>query len=238
MNQQYKTPGFLVSLALHGGLAAVLLGQQTFDSTETTIALPLKMDMFEIVQQVKPVVESAITEEIIEKVFEPQEVVKAPEPEPEPVVKPEKKIVKKQVNPEPVKRPEPVKPQVAAAQPVASPIVEPDVAEADITSNSNDGDKDLIRQMYKQQLLKTIAEHKYYPKRARRRHIEGRVEVGFVVMQDGVIENIRVADSSGESVLDKAALDAIRRAGRFDPIPIELGLSSWTFTVPLEYRFL
>ena len=235
MNQQYKIPGFLVSLALHGGLAAVLLAQQSFDSAETTTVIPLKMDMFEIVQQVKPAVESAITEEVIEKVLEPQEVVKAPEPEP--VVKP-KKIVKKQVKPAAVKRPEQVKPQVAESQPVAAPMVEPVVAEAAMSHSSNNGEKDLIRQRYKQQLLETIASHKYYPKRARRRHIEGRVEVGFVVMQDGVIENIRVADSSGESVLDKAALDAIRRAGRFDPIPIELGLSSWTFTVPLEYRFL
>jgi len=238
VNKQYKTPGFLVSLTLHGGLAALLLGQQSFMSMETTVALPLKMDMFEIVQQVQPSIESAIAKEIIEEVFEPQEVVEAPEPEPEPVVKPEKQIVKKQVKPELVKHSEPVKPQVATAQPVAAPIVEPDVAEADITSNSNDGKKDLIRQMYRQLLLKTIAEHKYYPKRARRRHIEGRVEVGFIVKHDGVIENIHVADSSGESVLDKAALDAVRRAGRFEPIPIELGLSSWSFTVPLEYRFL
>jgi len=237
VNQQYKTPGFLVSLALHGGLAAVLLGQQPFSSIETTVTLPLKMDMFEIVQQAKPSLEPVIPQEIVEKMVEPQEVVKAPEPEPEPVVKP-RKIVKKQVKPAPVKRAKKAQPQVAAAQPVASPIVEPDVAEADITSNSNDGEKDLIRQMYRQQLLKTIAAHKYYPKRARRRHIEGRVEVGFIVKHDGVIENIHVADSSGESVLDKAALDAIRRAGRFEPIPIELGLSSWSFTVPLEYRFL
>ena len=235
MNRQYKTPGFLVSLALHGGLAALILIQQPFESTEASAALPLKMDMFEIVQYVKPPVEPTIAKEIVEEVPTPQEEVEVIEPEP--TIKPEK-VVQKQLKPVPVKRPKKVKPQVAAAQPAAMPVVNPVVEEAAITSASSSGEKDLIRQRYKQQLLKTIAAYKYYPTRARRRHLEGRVEVGFVVMHDGVIENIRLADSSGEGVLDKAALDALRRAGQFEPLPIELGLTSWTFVVPLEYHLL
>lgn len=235
MNKQYKTPGFLVSLALHGGLAALILIQQPFESTEAVAALPLKMDMFEIVQYVKPPVEPTTAEEIVEEVPTPQEEVEVIEPEP--TIKPEK-VVQKQLKPVPVKRPKKVKSQVAAAQPAAMPVVSPVVEEATITSASSSGEKDLIRQRYKQQLLKTIAAHKYYPTRARRRHLEGRVEVGFVVMHDGVIENIRLADSSGEGVLDKAALDALRRAGQFEPLPIELGLTSWTFVVPLDYRLL
>ena len=235
MNQQYKTPGFLVSLALHGGLAALLLGQQPFESTEAAVELPLKMDMFEIVQHTTPSVEPTTAKEIVEEVPTPQEEVEAPEPEQ--TIKP-KKVVKKQLKPTPVKKPKKVKPQVAAVQQAAMPVVDPVIAETPITSASNSGEEDLIRQRYKQRLMKIIAAHKYYPKRARRRHIEGRVEVGFVVMQDGVIENIRLADSSGEGVLDKAALDALRRAGQFEPLPIELGLTSWAFIVPLDYRLL
>jgi len=229
--------GFLTSVALHGGLVVALLWQQSFNMTETvsTTILPLNMEMFQMVQQVAP---QTVPEEVVEPVEEmPVPEKKVETVKPRKIVK-KKPVVKKHKPRVAAKLPEEVKPPTRTPPPEIQPSARPAVADAMISPSSKEGEQNRIRERYIQKLQKIITTHKYYPKRARRRHIEGRVEVGFVVLADGEIDDIRLADSSGEGVLDKAALDALRRAGRFDPLPKELGLSSWTFVVPLDYRIL
>jgi protein TonB len=59
--------------------------------------------------------------------------------------------------------------------------------------------------------------------------------VAFTVSASGGVTAVRLAGSSGSAVLDKAALDAVRRAAPFPPIPEDAGRSSWSFTVPLVF---
>ncbi|MCW8963281.1 MAG: TonB family protein [Gammaproteobacteria bacterium] len=238
MNRHYKMPGFLVSVTLHSGLLAALLWQQSFNMTETvsTTILPLNMEMFQMVQQV--VAPQPAPEEVVEPVEETPVPEKKVEPvKPKKIVK-KKAVVKKRKPREVAKLPEEVKPPAKTSPLKAQPSARPAVADAVISPASKTGEQDRIRERYIQELQKKIIAHKYYPKRAHRRHIEGRVEVGFVVLADGEINDIRLAVSSGEGVLDKAALEALRRAGRFAPLPKELGLRSWAFVVPIDYRIL
>lgn len=237
MNRHYKMPGFLVSVALHGGLAAVLLWQQSLNSSTPppAVVLPVKLEMFQITQQPVPQAELVKVEEPVKEPPKPQKKVEKVKPKK--IVK--KKTIAKKKKPRVAKKPpEVVKPVVPVAAPVVKPAPMPKVARAVMPATSRHGNTNEIRESYKQRLLDVITTHKFYPRRARRRHIEGSVEVGFVVMANGEIQNLRLANSSGETVLDKAALEALRRAGRFDPLPKELGLSSWDFVVPLEYRLL
>lgn len=68
-----------------------------------------------------------------------------------------------------------------------------------------------------------IEREKRYPPPARRRQIEGRVTMDFSLGPKGDLQACRVAQSSGNPDLDRAALEAIRRAAPFPPPPAGLG---------------
>lgn len=53
--------------------------------------------------------------------------------------------------------------------------------------------------------------------------------VAFVVMADGSVSDIQLAESSGSAELDQFALKLVRQQAPFPPIPPETGRSSWTF---------
>jgi protein TonB len=59
------------------------------------------------------------------------------------------------------------------------------------------------------------------------------VQVGFTVGANGSVSGVRITRSSGSATLDQAALQVVRRAAPFPPIPAEAGRSSWAFAVPL-----
>jgi len=67
-----------------------------------------------------------------------------------------------------------------------------------------------------------IESHKKYPDSARKRQIEGRVTVGFVIGQDGRLIAIRVVKSAGKRILDEAALNAVRESSPFPRPPANL----------------
>jgi len=75
-----------------------------------------------------------------------------------------------------------------------------------------------------------------YPAEARRQKLRGVVQVSFVVSASGGVGSIRLASSSGSPILDKAALEAVRRAAPFPAIPASAGRSSWPFSVPLAFN--
>jgi protein TonB len=74
-----------------------------------------------------------------------------------------------------------------------------------------------------------------YPAGAGNRRLHGVAQVRFVVSSGGAVGAVRLVASSGSTLLDKAALEAVRRAAPFPPIPAEAGRSSWPFTVPLAF---
>ena len=51
-----------------------------------------------------------------------------------------------------------------------------------------------------------------YPERARRMGWEGRVLLSFMVHEDGSVHDERVLQSSGVSMLDEAAKEALRKS--------------------------
>jgi protein TonB len=64
-------------------------------------------------------------------------------------------------------------------------------------------------------ILARIEQHKRYPWLARRRGLEGEVELGFRVMPDGSVADLRV-ERSGGALFDEAAMAAVREAA---PLP-------------------
>ncbi|EXJ16207.1 energy transducer TonB [Imhoffiella purpurea] len=84
-------------------------------------------------------------------------------------------------------------------------------------------------------LQRAIARQQRYPTSARRRQQTGVATVAFVLQADGRIGGIRIAKGSGHGSLDQASLDALRRLGRFKPIPPEVGRTSWPLRVPIRF---
>ncbi|HVW54335.1 MAG TPA: TonB family protein [Rhizobiaceae bacterium] len=74
-----------------------------------------------------------------------------------------------------------------------------------------------------------------YPRDAGSRRLRGVAEVRFVVSSGGNVGGIQLVVSSGSPILDQAALEAVKRAAPFPPIPAEAGRSNWPFTVPLAF---
>ncbi|MBX3582594.1 MAG: TonB family protein [Rhizobiaceae bacterium] len=64
---------------------------------------------------------------------------------------------------------------------------------------------------------------------------KGEVVVAFAVGANGAVQSARVARSSGVTTVDQAALQAVRKASPFPPIPKSAGRSSWEFSVPLAF---
>lgn len=74
-----------------------------------------------------------------------------------------------------------------------------------------------------------------YPPQAKSRRLRGEVHVSFVVSRQGAARSVRIARSSGNEILDNAALETVRRASPFPAIPDAAGKSAWPFTVPLAF---
>lgn len=84
-------------------------------------------------------------------------------------------------------------------------------------------------------LQRAIARHQRYPAGARRHGQTGVATLSFVIEADGRIGQIRLAQSSGHASLDQAALQALARLGRFDPIPKSIGRSRWSLRIPIRF---
>jgi len=58
-----------------------------------------------------------------------------------------------------------------------------------------------------------------YPDEARRRNLHGEVVMTVEVRRDGTVESVEIIQSSGEPLLDEAAVRIVRLASPFAPIP-------------------
>lgn len=78
-----------------------------------------------------------------------------------------------------------------------------------------------------------IERRKRYPRAAGR--AEGVVKVNLTVTRDGRLAALSLAGSSGNAALDKAALDAVKSAGRFPAAPKELTDGTYSFSLPMNF---
>jgi protein TonB len=77
-------------------------------------------------------------------------------------------------------------------------------------------------QRFTQTVRKKIESQKRYPLAARKSKTEGRVGVKMTILKDGRLERIEIIESSGYVILDKAALESVRRAAPFPSLPEEV----------------
>ena len=83
----------------------------------------------------------------------------------------------------------------------------------------SDAERQAAASAWAADIQRRIARHHAYPRDSRD---EGRVRVGMVILSSGKLSAVSVVQSSGSASLDKAALQAVKRAAPFPPAPADL----------------
>lgn len=207
--------GLAVALLLHLFLFLNPLFCKKDSAPRVTDSPVLRAERVVLVPPPEPpkVVKKIVRAKIIPKVVEKPIEEKEPEPEPEPIV-----------DTAPVAAAEPV-----VEAPPAPPVVkEPPKPSADSIKK--------VMRAYLGSLKKQLEKGKNYPSTARRLKQEGTVRVRFTIQADGKVENVEISESSRYSALDKSALEAVEKMGRFQPIPGILNKKSWRIEIPIQYK--
>ena len=104
-------------------------------------------------------------------------------------------------------------------------------------SNTNKNKGKVSPLFYYQQLIKQkIEENKRYPLLARNKGIEGKVWVKFEILKNGKVKDIKIVKSSHHQILDKAAIESIKKANPFPPFPEGLKESSLIINICLRFE--
>ena len=70
-----------------------------------------------------------------------------------------------------------------------------------------------------------------YPRMARKMGLEGKVVVSFIVCADGEAQDITITESSGFEILDRSAVEVVRKASPFPKPPVKAALM-----IPVVYK--
>ena len=93
-----------------------------------------------------------------------------------------------------------------------------------------------IMQRFAQTVRRKIESKKRYPLAARKSRFEGRVGVKMTILKDGQLEMIEIIESSGHAILDKAALESVRRSAPFPQFPEEAERSRIQMSIYLAFK--
>ncbi len=81
-----------------------------------------------------------------------------------------------------------------------------------------------------------IESKKKYPISARGAGIKGRSGVRITILKNGQLESVEIVDSSGHEILDNAALQSVRNAAPFPPIPDKVGRDKIAMSIYLVFK--
>ncbi len=138
-----------------------------------------------------------------------------------------KKRTKKPIRHKIVKRVEPQIVEEASVAPIQpQPVVQQQLHRRQIDTAQKSRYLALIRRRIKENL--------YYPRSAKRMHIQGAVRVAFRVSGSGEIGGIRVLESPNRRLSEgaKRTLESIS----LPPIPAEIGAEHLELTIPIEFK--
>jgi len=141
-----------------------------------------------------------------------------PKPEPPPPPPPRKPVSKPAPVRESLPEPEPVIEQVPVSneEPETTEPVEEQTASSAYTEAAVDKpalDQVMLeneRESYLLRMLAQIDSHKFYPRKARQRGMEGKINIAFYLHADGSISDLQV--SGGSRLLRTAARQAVQQA--------------------------
>ncbi|MEH6589339.1 MAG: TonB family protein [Halioglobus sp.] len=92
-------------------------------------------------------------------------------------------------------------------------------------------------------VIKLVYSKIQYPRRAVRRDIQGALELDVTILEDGSLVQVAVAESSGYTILDNAAVEAAEAAlaksmGDIDPVAVAEYGSNGSLVIPVPVNFI
>ena len=93
----------------------------------------------------------------------------------------------------------------------------------------------LSKQLYIAKLSRWTFPFVQYPKSARRNGQEGSLMLKVVIARNGKVTDVTVVEGSGFSVLDKAAITAVKKASPYPAIPEDIRNDTFSFSVPIAF---
>ena len=131
-----------------------------------------------------------------------------------------------------------MKTSVASAAPAAAHSVKG--SGGDSKSGDNEGDEDGVSDggadNYFNLIRAMIEKQKKYPYSARKRRIQGRVVVRLIIDSDGGLHGLNLVKKAESDILNRAALDAVRRAAPFPGPPKSLRSGPVRLEVPIVFN--
>lgn len=184
------------------------------------------------------------------------EPVNTPKPTSEPAPEPAKPPIKPKPAPKLVQTPNPVAEAPPRSQPeqpaapappavisapakIETPLAftaPPPPPEPPKPSTPSQQDIDAARNLYGNLLAREIAKHKQYPKVAQMRGWQGSVIVELQIDGSGNMLSSNIHDPSGYDVLDKQALEMVKKASPFPSPPDALRGRTFNILVPVSFR--
>lgn len=166
---------------------------------------------------------------VAEEILQWKQPAREPPDQPEPQDRLEpKRSTAPPARAKPAARPMPARPVKRAEKPGQG-------AQPNASDNAGKGADAADRGRYFRQVRLAIERNRQYPLMARRQQLEGRVTVSFTIDANGAVSDLFVARGSGFSVLDEAALSAVRAAGPFSAPPPHLA-PPLTIEIPIVFR--
>lgn len=76
-----------------------------------------------------------------------------------------------------------------------------------------------------------------YPEQARRQKLYGKLQLSVSILKDGSVENIEVSKSSGQRILDAAAVRIVKLAAPYAPLPPNITKDTDILTITRTWTF-
>ncbi len=175
----------------------------------------------------KPVKKPIVKRKVIIK----KKVIK---PKPKPKIKPKPKYtkIKKIIKPKPKPIEKPIKQKIVKKPAIKEQIVPPKIIQKP-KPKKNINTKELKRKqaLFLENMKNRINENKYYPKRAKRREIEGSVDVKFILLENGEMQNITILN--GKKIFHNSVEQAIK-----DSFPIQIKKDLFKFPLPITLKIV
>jgi len=250
--KNHKTRSFLYSLLLHGVIVGLVIALVITTHREEKVLkerchvislaqchdAPPVREPAPVLKKKSPPKKRKPVKKVVKKKA-PKKVVRKQVPLKKAVPIKEEKVVEKVVEPEPVEEvveemtEQPVEaPKAVVVTPTEEAVLTPaaqEKVEAPPTPESTPEERYVKAHI--SEIMVLLRKNLYYPRMARKRHIQGKVMVRFELLPNGEIRNITIEEAKRE-ILGNAAVTTIERLeGKFPP-PSE----TLTLHVPIMYQ--
>lgn len=253
--------GMEISLGNSGGAVGGEVAQAL--RPQEVVAEDVQTKTVEAIESVE-VQEVTASEEVVEPVVEEVETINSPEiteaitvPQPQRKPVPETKTVEavQPRKPPEVEAEEPVQEVVGTDRPVAEVLEEIQESDTDIQGTGGQGEAGASQgsgadnvaaatsgggvpgevRDYQATIQALLARRKSYPRRARRRGIEGIVTLWFRMNRQGEVLDYRIQRTSGNRLLDNAIERLIEKASPLPPFPDSIARDTMELAVPFRF---